>query len=211
MRAWGAVVAAGARGRGRFGWALLAPCLLACLAGCGGGTPVVIPKPTPTPRPATTLLAPGVRVADSQLQMPAFTVSTSHPLPSGVSAELVVKDVQIDNLLENIAIERQDPRLLQYADSGDWLAAEQGEIARHKAEGLTVLSVEDTFTTVQAGFQPDPNNSAATAAVIVAGTEKEVDRLASGAIHTKTTVFKVLQWLVWSPQVKRYLTCDTAT
>ncbi|NNM96013.1 MAG: hypothetical protein HKL89_00155, partial [Candidatus Dormibacteraeota bacterium] len=47
----------------------------------------------------------------------------SHPLPSGVSAAQVVKDVQIDNLLENIAIERQDPGLLQYADSGDWLLA----------------------------------------------------------------------------------------
>ncbi|MHB1623780.1 MAG: hypothetical protein ACYCTZ_00365 [Candidatus Dormibacteria bacterium] len=143
--------------------------------------------------------------------MPAFTVSTSHPLPSGVSAELVVKDVQIDNLLENIAIERQDPGLLQYADSGDWLAAVRGEIGKNKVKGVAVVSVTDKVASVQAGFQTDPSNPDATVAVIVAGSEVEVERLASGEVTTKTTRFDVLRWLVWSASAGRYLTCDTAS
>ncbi|MHB8313889.1 MAG: hypothetical protein ACYDD0_11440 [Candidatus Dormibacteria bacterium] len=208
---WGAVVAADAGLRTRCGWGILAPLCLAALVGCGSPGSVLIPKASPTPKPATTALAPGVRVADSELQLPAYTVSVSHPLPSGVSAALVVKDVQIDNLLENIAIERQDPALLQYADSGDWLLAEKGEIASNQRQGLVVRSVRDTIDSIQAGFQVDPNNPRASAAVIVAGTEIEVELLADGKIHTRSTHFDVLEWLVWSAPNKRYLTCDTAS
>ena len=211
VRVWGAVVAADVGLRARWGWGILAPLCLTAVVGCGSTGSVLIPKASPTPKPATTPLAPGVRVADSELQLPAYTVSVSHPLPSGVSAALVVKDVQIDNLLENIAIERQDPGLLQYADSGDWLLALRGEIAQDKAKGVTVVSVRDNVASVHVGFQTDPNNPSATAAVIVVGSESEVARLAHGALTTKTTRFDVLRWLVWSPGAGRYVTCDTAS
>ena len=211
VRVWGAVVAADVGLRARWGWGILAPLCLTAVVGCGSTGSVLIPKASPTPKPATTPLAPGVRVADSELQLPAYTVSVSHPLPSGVSAALVVKDVQIDNLLENIAIERQDPGLLQYADSGDWLLAEQGEIASNRRQGLVVRSVRDTIASIQAGFQVDPNNPRATAAVIVAGTEIEVQILANGKARTQSTHFDVLEWLAWSAPIHRYLTCDTAS
>lgn len=209
--AWGAGVAADVWRRTRWGWGVLAPLCLSGLVGCGGAGSVQIPRASPSPKPAMTLLAPGVRVANSELQLPAYTVSVSHPLPAGVSAALVVKDVQIDNLLENIAIERQDPALLQYADSGDWLVALRGEISQNEAKGIAVVSVTDRVSSAQAGFQPDPSNSAATAAVIVVGSEVEVERLSSGAVTTKTTKFDVLRWLIWSTVNGRYLTCDTAS
>ncbi len=171
----------------------------------------MIPQASPTPRPATTLLAPGVRVADSQLQMPAFTVSASHPLPSGVSAALVVKDVQIDNLIENIAIERQDPALLQYADSGDWLAAEQGEIASNKRQGLAVTSIVDNVTSIRLGSKPDPKDASVVIAAIVTGTEVRGTSAAGRPTRKLTTSFSALLWLRWSASQQRYLICDAAT
>ncbi len=208
---WGAVVAADVGLRTRCGWGILAPLCLATLVGCGSPGSVLIPKASPTPKPVTTALAPGVRVADSELQLPAYTVSVSHPLPSGVSAALVVKDVQIDNLLENFAIERQDPGLLQYADSGDWLLALRSEISHDKAKGMTVVSVTDNVASIHVGFQTDPNNPSATAAVIVVGSESQIGRLGNGALTTKKTRFDVLRWLVWSQEAGRYVTCDTAS
>ncbi|MGC8473469.1 MAG: hypothetical protein ACP5PW_03545, partial [Candidatus Dormibacteria bacterium] len=114
----------------------------------------------------------------------------------------------IDNLIENVAIERGDAALLSYADCGNWLAAETLSISQASGSGTHVLSVADTFSEVQVGFKPDPSNSAAAAATILTGFETEKVRAASGAVTTKTSPFSVIRWLVWSSRQKRYLTCD---
>jgi hypothetical protein len=183
--------------------------VVTCAAGCGSSI-AVIPKGKPTPKPAMVSIAPGVRVPSSQVVVPVFTVSSSHPLPSGVSAQLVVKDAEIDNLIENVAIERQDPALLAYADAGDWLAAEEGEIAHDKSAQITVLSIKDAVTSVEVGFQPDPNDSNADAAVITRGTERQIERVGVGRPVTKVTAFAVIQWLQWAPKLGRFVLCDTA-
>ncbi len=208
---WGAVVAADVGLRTRCGWGILAPLCLAALVGCGSPGPVLIPKASPTPKPATTALAPGVRVPESELQLPAYTVSLSHPLPSGVSAALVVKDVQIDNLLENIAIERQDPALLQYADSGDWLLAEKGEIASNQRQGLVVVSIRDNVATFKLGSKVDPKDPSVMVAVILSGTELRSTLAPGKKPSTSTTKFAALLWLRWSGTDKRYLICDAAS
>ena len=211
VRVWGAVVAADVGLRARWGWGILAPLCLTAVVGCGSTGSVLIPKASPTPKPATTPLAPGVRVADSELQLPAYTVSVSHPLPSGVSAALVVKDVQIDNLLENIAIERQDPGLLQYADSGDWLLAEQGEIASNRRQGLVVRSIRDSVTTFKLGSKVDPKDPSVVVAAILTGTELRSTSPPGSKSSTSTTKFAALIWLRWSGTDNRYLICDAAS
>jgi hypothetical protein len=152
-----------------------------------------------------------VRVKKAQLALPSYSVSTSYPLPSGVSAKTVVEDVQIDDLIENVAVERQQPGLLKYADSGDWLASEQGEISQNKKVGTVVLSIVDRFTSISVGFRTDPNDSGASAAVILQGIETRRQRSGQGVDSEKSTTFDILQWLVWAPSLKRYLTCDTAS
>ena len=172
---------------------------------------VAIPKGKPSPRSNLVTIAPGVRVPKSQLALPAYSVSVSHPLPSGVSAQLVVKDAEMDNLIENIAIERQDPALLAYADTGAWLAAERGEIASDKSSHTAVLSITDSVTGVDVGFQPDPNDPSANAAIVIRGTERQVQRVGSGSSTTKVTAFDVIQWLQWDPRLGRFVLCDTAS
>jgi hypothetical protein len=190
---------------------LVIPILVTVLAGCGANSQVRIPRASLTPGTKTVELAPGVRVKKAQLALPSYSVSTSYPLPSGVSAKTVVEDVQIDDLIENVAIERQQPALLKYADSGDWLASEQGEISQNKKVGTVVLSIVDRFTSISVGFRTDPNDSGASAAVILQGIETRRQRSGQGVDSEKSTTFDVLQWLVWAPSLKRYLTCDTAS
>ncbi len=202
----------GAAGTGRFrhGLGLMLALAVFVLAGCGSSV-AIIPKGTPTPTPQVTQIAPGVSVPVSALSLPPYTVSTSNPLPTGVSAQKVVADVQVDNLIENAAIVRQDPALLTYADEGAWLTAIETEISQDRAKGIKVLSVTDALTSVQVGYQTDPNNSAADAAVIVVGTEVERDRLANGRIAVQSKHFDVLRWVVWSTTELRFLTCDTGS
>ncbi len=180
-----------------------------CLVGCGSSV-VAIPKGKPSPKPAMVTIAPGVRVPSSQVALPDYKVSSTHPLPSGVSAQQVVKDAEIDNLIENIAIERQDPALLAYADTGAWLAAERGEISHDKSAQITVLSIKDSVTSVEVGFQPDPNDPSANAAIITRGTERQIQRVTGGSTTTKVTNFDVIQWLQWAPKLGRFVLCDTA-
>lgn len=191
----------------------LAPVLAAvCLAvGCGAAPPVAIPSPSPSPSASPTTIAPGVRVPRSEVQTPAYTVSTTHPLPSGVSAAAVAQDVVIDNLIENVAIERGDPALLAYADCGNWLAAEEATIAKNRAASITVVSIRDEISSMELGFQPDPNDPSVTAAVTITGVEVEVSRNGLGTPTTATTTFDVLQWLALSTSGRRYLTCDSAS
>lgn len=200
-----------ARWRYRVNLGLVIPILVTVLVGCGANSQVRIPRASPTPGTKTVELAPGVRVKKAQLALPSYSVSTSYPLPSGVSAKTVVEDVQIDDLIENVAVERQQPGLLKYADSGDWLGAIQQEITQDRTQDLKVISITDNVTSIQAGYQVDPSNSAAKAAVIVQGSEVEVERLSDGKRHTKTSSFDVLRWLLWTAAISRYLTCDTGS
>jgi hypothetical protein len=180
------------------------------LAGCGSST-ATIPKGTPSPKPQVTAIAPGVTVPKAQVALPSYTVSSSHPLPSGVSAQQVVQDVQIDNVIENIAIERQDPALLAYADTGDWLAAEKTEISQNTANQVKVLSISDTLTSVQVGAKPDPKDGQADLATIIVGSERRVVADQAGKDVTTTKGFDALLWVIWSQPLQRYLICDTAT
>lgn len=206
----GTKVAAATLRRNRGVWALALGLMATCLVGCGSSV-VAIPKGKPSPKPAMVTIAPGVRVPSSQVALPDYKVSSTHPLPSGVSAQQVVKDAEIDNLIENIAIERQDPALLAYADTGDWLAAIKGEIANNLQQHLRVISVTDLVSAIKVGFQPDPRNSLADATVIIQGTEVEVERLSSGKLVKRSQAFDVLRWFVWNSAEKRYLTCDTGS
>ncbi len=186
----------------------LVPLVAWLAAGCGAAPPVPIPSVSPSPAASPTTIAPGVQVPTTEVKVPTYTVSTSHPLPSGVSAATVAQDVVIDNLIENVAIERGDAGLLPYADCGNWLAAETLSINQASGGSIHVLSVTDTFSEVQVGFKPDPGNSAAAAATILTGLETERVRSSSGSITTKTSHFSVIRWLVWSPAKTRFLTCD---
>ncbi|MHB1499904.1 MAG: hypothetical protein ACYCYK_01835 [Candidatus Dormibacteria bacterium] len=197
-------------GSTRLGWVVVLGLIGADLVGCGSQV-AVIPKGRPSPKPVMTTIAPGISVPASQVAPPTYTVSTSHPLPPGVSAQQVVKDAGIDNLIENVAIERQDPALLAYADTGDWLAAIKGEISSNIQQHVRVISVRDEVTALKVGFQSDPKNRAADASVIVQGTEIEVERLASGKQVRRVQAFDVLRWFVWNPADHRYLTCDTGS
>jgi hypothetical protein len=190
---------------------LVAPILATAVSGCGANERVRIPHASPSAGTQKVELAPGVRVAKAQLTLPPYSTSTTYPLRAGTSAKTLVEDVQIDDLIENIAIERGRPSLLNYADSGAWLVAIQQEIAQDRAQKLKVISVTDEVSSMQAGYEVDPSNPAASAAVIVQGSEVDVERLSSGKLHTKTTMFDVLRWLVWSPSTFRYLTCDTGS
>jgi hypothetical protein len=143
--------------------------------------------------------------------MPTYTVSTTHPLPSGVSAAALAQDVVIDNLIENLAIERGDPALLTYADCGNWLTAEEATISKNKAGSVTVVSIRDEISSMELGFQPDPNDPSVTAAVTITGVEVEVTRTGHGTPTSATTNFDVLQWLSLSNSIRRYLTCDSAS
>lgn len=206
---WGwDVVQQGLRSTRWAGAALTAMALT--VVGCGSATSVKIPPPTATPRPSTTTVAPGVRVPAAQVSPPTYTVSTSHPLPSGVSAAQVAKDVVIDNLVENIAIEKGNPALLAYADCGAWKRAEAAEISRDKATGVQVTRILDTYSSVRVGFQPDPNSKAVAAAVIMAGDESRVSRMSGMPPRRSTRPFHVILWVGWSPAANRYLVCDTA-
>lgn len=180
------------------------------VVGCGSVASVKIPSPTPSARPSTTPLAPGVRVPVTEVSPPQYTVSASHPLPSGVSAAQVAKDVEIDNLIENIAIEKGDPALLAYADCGAWRVAEAAEISRDQSTGLQLLQIQDTYSSVRVGYQPDPNSKSTDAAVILMGIETRVSRMTRKRPTTSTQSFQVILWLSWSAAFNRYLVCDTA-
>lgn len=172
--------------------------------------PAKIPSASATPTAAPTTIAPGVAVSPSELTLPPYTLSTSNPLPAGVSAQRVVKDVVIDDLIENAALERRDPGLLAYSDTGDLLQAEQQEISTNTSGNIKVLSIRDNITSIQLGSKADPNNSSAQTAIIVQGTEIREQRTGSGPRDHTSRQFQVLLWVVWSPADSRYLLCDTA-
>jgi hypothetical protein len=123
----------------------------------------------------------------------------------------VASDVIVDDLIENEALQRANPSLLQYADSGDALQSETQEIAADKSGDITVLKVQDAVTSIQLGRKSDPSNASAQIAAIVEGKETQEQRVGAGALDNTKKTFDVLVWLVWSPTQARYLLCDTAS
>ena len=179
-------------------------------AGCGAAPPVPIPSVSPSPAASPTTIAPGVQVPTTEVKTPTYTMSTSHPLPSGVSAATVAQDVVIDNLIENVAIERGDAALLTYADCGNWLAAVAQEIQTNTGRGIRVATVSDRVTSMAVGTKVDPAAPSLTIAIVITGTETESSTSASGS-STKSTPFAVIRWMVWNATLDRFLTCDTGS
>lgn len=179
-------------------------------AACASST-ATIPSAAPSPSAVSTTIAPGVSVKTSELALPPYSVSAANPLPSGISAKRVASDVIVDDLIENEALQRANPSLLQYADSGDALQSETQEIAADKSGDITVLKVQDAVTSIQLGRKSDPSNASAQIAAIVEGKETQEQRVGAGALDNTKKTFDVLVWLVWSPTQARYLLCDTAS
>jgi hypothetical protein len=122
----------------------------------------------------------------------------------------VAQDVVIDNLIENVAIERGDAGLLTYADCGNWLAAVRQEIQTNTGRGIHVATVRDAVTSMAVGTKVDPADPSLTIAIVITGTETESSTSASGSV-TKSTPFAVIRWMVWNAALDRYLTCDTGS
>jgi len=196
------------------------------LAACGPSPTVHIPTPsasptTPrTPRPSTGLpsprstaspevIAPGVRVPSVALHAPHFTVSRQHPPPPGTPVSKVVADFLRDNYIENVALERADPRLLKYADGGRLLAAIRNRMV--SSSRRRVVSIVDHFTSIQVGRKRDPNNARDVLALIVSGTEREIDRIATQVAPPRDSHFQSLFWCQWSRALGHYLLMDDAT
>lgn len=179
------------------------------MAACSS-PPAKIPAATPTPSSAPTSIAPGVSVSPAELALPPYSVSISNPLPAGVSATRVVRDVVLDNLIENAALMRREAGLLKYSDVGNLLTSEQQEITADVSANVQVLRVADTITSVQVGSKADPNNPAAQIATIVQGTETRTQRTGVLRSVSSTRRFQVLLWVVWAPAEHRYLLCDSA-
>jgi hypothetical protein len=173
--------------------------------------PAKIPSASAKPSPKATLIAPGVSVNPALLILPPFTVSTTNPLPAGVSAKQVVRDVLIDNLIENAAVVTSRASLLAYADAGNLLTSEQQEISSDQAGNVQVLEIHDKFTNIEVGSKPDPNDASVQMATIVQGTETRRQRSGSGVARQTLRTFDVLLWVVWSTTQSRYVLCDSAS
>lgn len=178
-------------------------------AACASST-ATIPSAAPSPSAASTTIAPGVSVDTSELALPPYSVSASNPLPNGTSVRKIVADFIDDDVIENTAIERQDPGLLPYADTGNVLLAEQQEITTDTSGGIAVLNIRDVVANIDLGSKSDPNNPSANIAVVVQGDESREERVGTGKAKRTTHDFDELIWLVWSPARSRYLLCDTA-
>lgn len=187
------------------GAGLLAVSMAACAS-----APAKIPAASGSPSATPTSIAPGLSVSPAQLTLPPFTVSTTNPLPRAVSAKQVVRDVVIDNLIENAALERGDTALLTYSDTGARLASEQQEVNSDTSGDITVVGISDNITSIQLGSKRDPNDSAAQTAAIVKGNELEQQRKGTAPISRTSRAFQVLLWVVWSPNQAKYLLCDTS-
>lgn len=183
--------------------------LVVSMAACGSA-PAKIPAASGSPSATPTSIAPGLLVSPAQLTLPPFTVSTTNPLPSGVSAKQVVRDVVIDNLIENAAVARPQSALLAYADAGNLLASEMQEISTDQTENIHVLEIHDDITSIEVGSKVDPNDASAQIAAIVRGSETRRQRTGSDAPGQTSRSFDVLLWVVLSPASNRYLLCDSA-
>ncbi|MFZ0994435.1 MAG: hypothetical protein WAO09_00440 [Candidatus Dormiibacterota bacterium] len=178
-------------------------------AACASST-ATIPPATPSPSAATTTIAPGVSVKTSELTLPPYSVSASNPLPAGITARNVIRDFIADNLIENRAVEREDPQLLQYAVTGGLLSIDDSTIARDQASGSRILNIDDSISSLAIGSESDPNDSAATIALNVEGVEQTATRNAQGKVARNVDDFHVIIWVVWSETLDKYLRCDVS-
>jgi hypothetical protein len=165
--------------------------------------PAKIPSASAKPSPKATSIAPGVSVNPALLVLPPFTVSTTNPLPAGVSAKQVVGDVVTDDLIQNEALERGNPALLAYSDTGDVLTLDQNQISENRANAEHVLDIRDSVSTMELGTRADPNNAAAQVAVIVRGNETTKEETTANKPRVASQRFEVLVWLLWSTQISQ--------
>jgi hypothetical protein len=178
-------------------------------AACASST-ATIPSGAPSPSAASTTIAPGVSVKTSELALPPYSVSASNPLPSGISARKVIRDFISDNLIENTAIERRNPQLLQYGVTGGLLTIDNSTITRDEATGSQILNIDDSILSLAIGSEPDPNDSAATIALNVEGVEETSTRNVQGKVSRHVDDFHVLIWVVWAETLDKYLRCDVS-
>lgn len=190
-------------------WTSLA-CALMLLSACSS-SPAKIPSASARPSAKPTTIAPGVRVSPSELALPPYSVSSTNPLPAGVSVRQVVKDVVIDNSIENAALESNRASLLQYSDSGALLGLDTTQVQDDQSQHLTILQVRDSVSSMQAGSASDPNNPASNIALKVIGSEYTRERIDSGKVRTMDRPFDITMWLVWSAPIDRYLACDVSS
>lgn len=183
---------------------------VSCLAAGCATAPVRIPRASPTASPRLVRIAPGVTVNAALLQLPPYSVSPSNPLPTGVSPRRVVRDLIVDNLVENAALVRNDVQLLPYADTGGVLALDRNAISNNEASRTRVLRITDLFASLEVGTKADPNDAAASIAVIVQDYERTTRSSTGG--HRKETAEAIdeLVWMLWSPSAGRYLECDVS-
>ncbi|MGB9483419.1 MAG: hypothetical protein WCB86_05945 [Candidatus Dormiibacterota bacterium] len=119
-------------------------------------------------------------------------------------------DVITDNLIENRAIERGDAPLLAYADSGGMLTIDQSTISTDRSDGLRILSINDSISSLVLGSEVDPNNPDAQAALNVEGVERITRRDSEQKLSHTVDDFHVLIWVDWSPVLQKYLRCDVS-
>lgn len=197
------------------------------MAACGPAPAAVhIPGPAPTAsptrvrtvlgapeRPATTAtpmkIAPGVAAPASDVAPPRFTVSRRHPPPPGTPVSVVVADFLRDNYIENVAIERDDPRLLRYADGGRFLLAEQRAVAAGAQQGLRGHAIRDRFTDIRVGTLVDPGRRQVAIAIYASGVEWRVAEIA-GQLRREVYYFHDLFWCAQSQPRGPYLLVDSA-
>ncbi|HEY6537582.1 MAG TPA: hypothetical protein VI138_00905, partial [Candidatus Dormibacteraeota bacterium] len=145
--------------------------LVAVSATACASQPTRIPAASAKPSAEPTTIAPGVSVNPAQLALPPYSVSATNPLGSGVSAKQVVRDLVIDNLVENAALKTADASLLMYSDAGAVLVLDEQQISANVLAGVQVLSVEDTVSSMELGARIDPDNPASHIAIVVHGVQ----------------------------------------
>ncbi len=150
-------------------------------------------------------------MSPAQLALPPYTVSSTNPLPAGVSAKQVVQDVVIDNLIENAALVDSRPSLLGYSDYGDVLQLDESQIASNVSSGVDVLRVTDSVTSMTLGTKMDPNNAASDLALDIRGTQVTRQRDRAGKVTSNKGGFAILLWVIWSSSHDRYLECDVSS
>jgi hypothetical protein len=90
------------------------------------------------------------------------------------------------------------------------LEIDQTTIATDKADGVRILSIDDSISSLALGEKADPNVASAQIALILEGTEVLETLHEDGKKSHSVDYFHVLIWVLWSPTLQRYLRCDVS-
>ncbi len=154
-------------------------------------------------------VAPGVAAPAAELVAPRFTVSRQFPPPAGTPVGTVVADFIRDNYIENVALERADPRLLRYADGGNYLLAEQQLVLNEAHSHTRLLRITDQFSAIEVGRKIDPGAPAVHLAVYVVGIET-TRKATPGGLSRVVSPFRDLFWCARNRLSSGYLIVDDA-